>query len=256
MLVPLLASRVVHALAFGALLQSQGVQIPAPRGFVNDFANVIPAEQEARIERIAEDVRAKSGGDITVVTLPNLGGRDVADVAREIGRQWGVGRKGNPGDPARNTGVVILFVPRETGGEGRSRVRIETGYGAEGFITDATSGAILDEAAPYAQSGDYGTALQLVTQRVAERFAREFNFTLSRGKVKPGLAIVQLANQGEDPHDLAIKRIGGKRRGTIAKTLPGELGEWEGRLRRGRYRLYCTIEGHRAAGMRAVLRVR
>ena len=86
--------------------------------------------------------------------------------------------------------------------------------------------------------------------------AREFNLTLSRGKLKPGHAIVQLANQGEDPHDLAIKRIGGKRRGTIAETLPGKVGEWEGRLRRGRYRLYCTLEGHRAAGMRAVLRVR
>ena len=86
--------------------------------------------------------------------------------------------------------------------------------------------------------------------------AREFNLTLSRGKIKHGPAIVQLANQGEDPHDLAIKRIGGKRRGAIAKTLPGELGEWEGRLRRGRYRLYCTLEGHRALGMRAVLRVR
>jgi uncharacterized cupredoxin-like copper-binding protein len=86
--------------------------------------------------------------------------------------------------------------------------------------------------------------------------AREFNLTLSRGKIKPGLAIVQLANQGEDPHDLAIKRIGGKRRGAIAETRPGQLGEWEGRLRRGRYRLYCTLEGHRALGMRAVLRVR
>ena len=86
--------------------------------------------------------------------------------------------------------------------------------------------------------------------------AREFNLTLSRGKVKPGHAIVQLANQGEDPHDLAIKRIGGKRRATIAETRPGELGEWEGRLRRGRYRLYCTLEGHRALGMRAALRVR
>ena len=86
--------------------------------------------------------------------------------------------------------------------------------------------------------------------------AREFNLTLSRGKIKPGLAIVQLANQGEDPHDLAIKRIGGKRRGTVAETRPGELGEWEGRLRRGRYRLYCTLEGHRALGMRATLRVR
>jgi hypothetical protein len=86
--------------------------------------------------------------------------------------------------------------------------------------------------------------------------AREFNLTLSRGKLKHGRAIVQLANQGEDPHDLAIKRIGGQRRGAIAETRPGELGEWEGRLRRGRYRLYCTLEGHRALGMRAVLRVR
>ena len=86
--------------------------------------------------------------------------------------------------------------------------------------------------------------------------AREFNLTLSRARIKHGLAIVQLADRGEDPHDLAIKRIGGKLRGKIAKTLPGEVGEWEGRLRRGRYRLWCTIEGHRAAGMRAVLRVR
>jgi hypothetical protein len=29
-----------------------------------------------------------------------------------------------------------------------------------------------------------------------------------------------------------------------------------GRLRRGRYRLVCTLEGHRELGMRAVLRVR
>jgi hypothetical protein len=85
---------------------------------------------------------------------------------------------------------------------------------------------------------------------------REYNLTLSRGKLKPGRAIIQLANRGEDPHDLAIARIGGHRRGTIAKTLPGELGEWEGTLRRGRYRLFCTLEGHRAAGMRATLRVR
>ena len=86
--------------------------------------------------------------------------------------------------------------------------------------------------------------------------AREFNLALSRGTIKPGTAIIQLANRGEDPHDLAIKRIGGKRRRGISKTLPGEVGEWEGRLRRGRYRLWCTLEGHRAAGMRAGLRVR
>ena len=86
--------------------------------------------------------------------------------------------------------------------------------------------------------------------------AREFNLVLSRGSVKAGDAIVQLANRGEDPHDLRLRRVGGRGGGVVAETLPGEVGEWSGRLRRGRYRLWCTLEGHRALGMRAVLRVR
>jgi hypothetical protein len=86
--------------------------------------------------------------------------------------------------------------------------------------------------------------------------SREFNLVLSRGSVKAGDAIVQLVNRGEDPHDLRLKRAGGRGGGTVAETLPGEVGEWEGRLQRGRYRLWCTLEGHRALGMRAVLRVR
>jgi hypothetical protein len=86
--------------------------------------------------------------------------------------------------------------------------------------------------------------------------SREFNLVLSRGSVGAGGAIVQLVNRGEDPHDLRMKRVGGRGSGAIAETLPGEVGEWEGRLRRGRYRLWCTLEGHRAMGMRAVLRVR
>jgi hypothetical protein len=86
--------------------------------------------------------------------------------------------------------------------------------------------------------------------------AREFNFVLSRPAVKAGPAIVQLANRGEDPHDLRIVRVGGRTAGTIGEVLPGEVGEWEGRLRRGRYRLYCTLEGHRSYGMRSVLRAR
>ncbi|MGH7718088.1 MAG: TPM domain-containing protein, partial [Gemmatimonadaceae bacterium] len=123
-------------LGIGAILALQAIQVPQPRGFVNDFADVVPAESEARIQRIVEDVREKSGGEIVIVTLPDLGQRDVADIAREIGRQWGVGRAGEPGDPARNTGVIVLVVPKETSADGRGRFRIETGYGAEGFLPD------------------------------------------------------------------------------------------------------------------------
>src|SRR6185295_2196236 len=97
---------------------------------------------------IIADVKAKSGGEIVVVTWPDLKGRDASEVARTIGREWKVGAKGGPGDRARNAGTIILVVPRHTSSDGHGHVRIEVGSGAEGFITDATAGAIQDEAIP------------------------------------------------------------------------------------------------------------
>src|SRR4051812_13254659 len=105
---------------------AQGLQLPAPTGYVNDFAQIIPAPQAATISRVIDDVRAKSGGEIVVVTLPDLGGRPIEEVTLNIGRQWKVGGNGKPGDRARNTGVIILVVPKETSRDGQGHLRIET----------------------------------------------------------------------------------------------------------------------------------
>ncbi len=86
--------------------------------------------------------------------------------------------------------------------------------------------------------------------------AREYHFTLSRTVLKAGPAIIQLADRGEDPHDLRLVRVGAKRAATISQVVPGGLGEWRGRLSRGRYRLYCTLPGHARLGMHAVITVR
>ena len=136
--------------------QSQ-LTIPPPTGVVNDFAHVLDAATIARITRIAEDVRAKSRGEIAVVTMSDIGDRDPADVAMQIGRQWKVGKIGNPGDPTRNAGAVILLVPKETSKDGRGHCFIATGRGAEGFITDATAGDICREATPAFAQKDYAT---------------------------------------------------------------------------------------------------
>jgi hypothetical protein len=88
--------------------------------------------------------------------------------------------------------------------------------------------------------------------------ATEFRFTLSRTTVKAGPAIIQLAIRGEDPHDLKLRKLG-KARARIAsvpETLPGGVAEWRGKLTKGRWELYCSIQGHKAAGMRTVLNVR
>jgi hypothetical protein len=87
---------------------------------------------------------------------------------------------------------------------------------------------------------------------------REYDLTLSRATIDSGNAIVQFANDGEDPHDLRIKRVGvaGDGRGA-GETAPGGLAQFRSKLRPGaRYVLWCSLANHRALGMVAHLHVR
>jgi hypothetical protein len=87
--------------------------------------------------------------------------------------------------------------------------------------------------------------------------AREHSLALSRSAVPAGPVVVELANLGEDDHDLALRRLGpGAVTRRIGRTGPGRLGRLETRLRSGRYRLWCTLGDHRARGMVATLAVR
>ena len=63
-------------------------------------------------------MRNKSRGEIAVVTLSDIGQNAPSDVALQIGREWKVGKIGNPGDPTRNAGAVILLIPKETSSDG------------------------------------------------------------------------------------------------------------------------------------------
>ena len=87
--------------------------------------------------------------------------------------------------------------------------------------------------------------------------ADEFRLTLSRGSIASGPAVLELLNLGEDDHDLALRRMAkGARTLRLPIVTPGSLSELEARLWPGRYRLWCTVAGHRARGMRATLVVR
>jgi uncharacterized protein len=161
----------------GLLLQ---LQIPAPTGYVNDFAHVIDPASRARMEAIIDRVRAASGGEIVVVTLADLGGREAIDVGRDIGRQWKVGAQGGAGDSSRNAGVVLLLVPGAHPGDGKARLAIATGTGAEGFVTDALAGRIRDAIGQQSVSaGSYAAGLVTGVQLLAQAYAGEFGFKLA-----------------------------------------------------------------------------
>jgi hypothetical protein len=86
--------------------------------------------------------------------------------------------------------------------------------------------------------------------------AREFSINLSRRVLPAGAAAVELVNLGEDPHDLRVERAGRPSTGfSFELAKPGSVSRVKTRLGPGRWRLYCTLDGHAAAGMSATLTV-
>ncbi|HUF11802.1 MAG TPA: TPM domain-containing protein [Longimicrobiales bacterium] len=160
---------------------AQRVELPEPVGYVNDFADVIPENVEASIRNVVDEVRAKSGGEIVVVTLSTLpGGRSRDEVALEIGRQWRIGPAGEAGDQARNTGAVVLVVPKETSADGQGHVKLELGDRTNTFITATEAGRIRDRVMiPAFREGDYGGGILVGVVALAEMYAEHFDFELT-----------------------------------------------------------------------------
>ena len=107
---------------------------PKLTGRVVDEAHLLRPEQILDITSKSEALQAQTGRQFVVATVPNLEGRTIEDYGYRLGRAWGIGQKG------KDDGVILLVAPNE------KKVRIETGYGARVFLTDAVSSIIIREA--------------------------------------------------------------------------------------------------------------
>jgi uncharacterized protein len=166
----------MHVAALVALLQ---IVVPPPRGYVNDFAGVLDPASVAHMEAVIAEVREKTRAEIAVVTLSDIGNHAAPDVALQIGRQWGVGAKGEAGDRAKNLGIVVLLVPLQNHRSGTGHLFISAGRGSEGFLTDAHVGRIRDAMTPFLTREEYGAGLARGVGLLAQAVAQEFGVTLT-----------------------------------------------------------------------------
>ena len=125
-------------------LPAAAQEFPALTGRVVDTADLLdPSAEAALTERLAA-FEATSSDQVVVVTVPDLGGYEVADYANRLARQWAIGQAGE------DNGVVLL-VSRDD-----RKVRIEVGYGLEGTLTDALSRLIIEnDILPAFRADDY-----------------------------------------------------------------------------------------------------
>jgi plastocyanin len=85
--------------------------------------------------------------------------------------------------------------------------------------------------------------------------AREFSFSLSRVKVHSGTAVIELANFGQDVHDLRVQRIGARHIAGLGDIAAGGRGDLTVKLAPGRYSFWCSVANHRQLGMHTTLTV-
>ena len=144
------------------------VNFPGYRGWINDFANVIPSGEETKMTGIARELKQKTGAEIAVVTVPELQGLTVEQYASQLYQKWGIGSAAN------DDGVLLLVAVQER------KVRIETGYGLEPILPDGKTGEILDAyVVPHLREGDYGAGILAGMLATAQVIARDAGVTLT-----------------------------------------------------------------------------
>jgi uncharacterized protein len=117
---------------------------PPLTGRVVDNANLLDPGQKAALDAKLAAVEQRSGRQFVVATLPSLQGRTIEDYGYRLGRTWKIG------SAEKDDGVLLIVAPNER------KVRIETGYGARVFLTDAVSSVIIrNSILPRFKANDY-----------------------------------------------------------------------------------------------------
>lgn len=115
---------------------------------VQDYAQVLSAEDKRRLLSIGQELDNKTTAQLAVVTVKTLDGQPIEDYALSILREWGIGSK------EKNNGALIVVAVQDR------RSRIEVGYGLEGLLSDGLTGRIQDQAMiPYFRKGNYAAGI-------------------------------------------------------------------------------------------------
>ena len=156
MLIGLFLAMAVHA----AVYTPASVPDPKTQGQAFYVANpdaILPDSSVAWLNNCAARLENATRVQLCVVALESIGEREAFDFAYELFQRWGLGREG------QNTGVLMLFVL-----DSRD-IRIMTGVGIEGVLTDAQCSKIVhDDMIPAFRAGHYGDGLCLGALRIYE----------------------------------------------------------------------------------------
>lgn len=124
------------------------VAVPPLAARVTDLASMLNADQVATLEKQLADYETRTGSQIAILLLNSTEPETIEQYSIRVADAWKLGRKGV------DDGVILLVAKENSAASGR--LRIETGRGVQGVLTDAQSKRVLqDVIAPRFQQNDF-----------------------------------------------------------------------------------------------------
>ena len=134
---------------------------PEPKGYVNDFANVIDVQSRDRLNALCTELDENAHAQVAIVTIESLRGAPIESYATSLFNKWGIGHKDD------NRGILILLALSD------HKSRIEIGRGFEALFPDERVAKIVADMVPDLKQRHYSQALLRCTRTIATTVAQE-----------------------------------------------------------------------------------
>jgi uncharacterized protein len=135
-----------------------------PASFVADYAGVLEPAQISALENKLSRFQATSSNEIAVVTIKSLEGDIIENFAEKLFADWGIGKE------KEDNGVLLLVAISDR------QMRIETGYGLEGALPDATAYRIINDILkPAFRNNDYYGGIDKATDKIIAATSGEYS---------------------------------------------------------------------------------
>jgi uncharacterized protein len=141
---------ILLCLCLPATVRAAEVIPPVPRHYFNDYANVVPPADADQFNQQLDQFERDTSNQIVVAIYPTMqSDSDIADYTYRVKETWHVGQKD------KNNGAVLFVFIQD------HKLFIQTNYGLEGALPDATCKEIIDqEITPKFKTGDYTGGLR------------------------------------------------------------------------------------------------
>ena len=125
------------------------IAVPKLAARVTDLTGTLTVPEREAIEAKARDFEARKGSQVAVLIVPSIGPETIEEFAGRVTDEWKLGRKGV------DDGALLLVAKQER------KIRIQTGRGTQGTLTDALSKRIVaDIVAPRFRNGDFAGGIE------------------------------------------------------------------------------------------------